>query len=131
MKVLVIVLLLCIITDVTSCQNSQNNSHDLFGKWQCYHKELEDGTTKSTDLFNGEEFEFSCDRLTFILRSDFTGSESLNGLNFKYKRNDSILTLGNRQYIIEKLTNTELIIREYDTKQISLSTFRQKFKKKE
>ncbi|GGG41153.1 hypothetical protein GCM10011344_47540 [Dokdonia pacifica] len=129
MKVLVIVLFLFIITGIISCQNSKNNSQDLFGKWKCHHKELEDGTTKSTDIFSDEEFEFSCNRLTIILKSDFTGSESLSESNFKYHINDSILTLGNRQYIIEKLTNTELIIRDYDSKQISLSTFRQKLKK--
>ena len=32
------------------------------------------------------------------LKSDFTGSESIGGLSFKYKKNDSILNLGNRNY---------------------------------
>jgi len=107
----------------------QNNSNNLIGKWKCYHKELEDGTTKSIDLFSGEEFEYSCDGLTIELKSDFTGLESIGGLNFKYQRNDSILKLGNRNYIIEKLTKTELVIRDYDSDGTNISNFRQKFKK--
>ena len=116
---------------LVSCLNLQNSSNDLIGKWECYHKELEDGTTKSTDLFSGEEFEYSCDGLIIELKSDFTGSESIHGLNFKYQRNDSILNLGNRNYIIEKLTKSELIIRDYNSDGIDISNFRQKFKKKE
>ena len=116
-----------------SCIGLKNISNELVGKWECYHKELEDGTTKSTDSFSEEEFEYSCDGLIIELKSDFTGSQSIGDLNyfFKYQRNDSILELGTRSYIIEKLTNTELIIRNYDPKQINLSNFRTKFKKQE
>jgi hypothetical protein len=114
---------------LTSCIGLKNVSNELVGKWECYHKELEDGTTKSTVLFSGEEFEYSCDGLIIELKSDFTGSESIGGLNFEYKKNDSILNLGNRNYVIEKLTKTELIIRDYDYDGTNLSNFRQKFKK--
>ena len=116
-----------------SCIGLKNISNELVGKWECYHKELEDGTTKSTDSFSEEEFEYSCDGLIIELKSDFTGSQSIGDLNyfFKYQRNDSILELGTRSYIIEKLTNTELIIRNYDPKRINLSNFRTKFKKQE
>ena len=120
-----------ILTFLASCLNLQDNSNDLIGQWECYHKELEDGTTKSTDLFSGEEFEYSCDGLIIELKSSFTGSESIGGLSFKYQRNDSILNLGNRNYIIEKLTKSELIIRDYNSDGINISNFRQKFKKKE
>ena len=112
-----------------SLLNPKNHSNDLFGKWECYHKELEDGTTKSTDLFSGEEFEYSCDGLIIELKSDFTGSESIGGLTFEYKKTDSILNLGNRNYVIEKLTKTELVIRDYDSDGTNISNFRQKFKK--
>ena len=114
---------------LTSCIGLKNVSNELVGKWECYHKELEYGTTKSTDLFSGEEFEYSCDGLIIELKSDFTGSESIGGLNFEYKKNDSILNLGNRNYVIEKLTKTELVIRDYDSDGTNLSNFRQKFKK--
>ncbi len=124
-------LIIFTLTFLASCLNFQNDSEDLFGKWECYHKELGDGTTKSTDLFSGEEYEYSCDGLIIELKSDFTGSESIGGLNFKYQRNDSILNLGNRYYIIEKLTKTELVIRDYDSDGTNISNFRQKFKKTE
>ena len=114
---------------LTSCIALKNESNELVGKWECYQKELEDGTTKSTNLFSGEEFEYSCDGLIIELKSDFTGSESIGGITFEYKKNDSILNLGNRNYVIEKLTNTELVIRDYDSDGTSLSNFRQKFKK--
>ncbi len=108
--------------------NLQDSSNDLIGKWECYHKELEDGTTKSTDLFSGEEFEYSCDGITIELNSDFTGVDD-TGIKFKYQKNDSILNLGNRNYVIEKLTKTELVIRDYDSDGTNISNFRQKFKK--
>ena len=109
--------------------NFQTSSNDLIGEWECYRKELEDGTTKSTDAFSGEEFEYSCDGLIVKLNSDSTGTESIGELNFKYQRNDSILSLGNRNYIIEKLTKTELIIRDHDSGGFNISNFRQKFRK--
>tara|TARA_R110002124_G_scaffold146831_2_gene312081 strand:- start:22 stop:402 length:381 start_codon:yes stop_codon:yes gene_type:complete len=113
---------------LTSCVGLKNVSNELVGKWECYHKELEDGTTKSTDLFSGEEFEYSCDGITIELNSDFTGIDD-SGIKFKYQKNDSILNLGNRDYVIEKLTKTELVIRDYDSDGTNLSNFRKKFKK--
>ena len=113
---------------LTSCIGLKNVSNELVGKWECYHKELEDGTTKSTDLFSGEEFEYSCDGITIELNSDFTGIDD-TGIKFKYQKNDSILNLGNRNYVIEKLTKTELVIRDYDSDGTNLSNFRKKFKK--
>jgi len=113
---------------LTSCVGLKNVSNELVGKWECYHRELEDGTTKSTDL-DGNEFEYSCSGLIIELKSDFTGSESIGGLNFKYKKNDSILNLGNRKYVIEKLTKTELVIRDYDSDGTNLWNYRHKFKK--
>ena len=122
-------LIIFTLTFLASCFNLQNNSNDLIGKWQCYHRELEDGTTKGTDAFSGKEFEYSCHGVIIELKSDFTASESMNGLSFKYQRNDSILKLGDRNYIIEKLTKTELVIRDYDSKRMKFTNFRQKFKK--
>ena len=113
---------------LTACVGLKNVSNELVGKWECYHKELEDGTTKSTDLFSGEEFEYSCDGITIELNSDFTGIDD-TGIKFKYQKNDSILNLGNRNYVIEKLTKTELVIRDYDSDGTNLSNFRKKFKK--
>ena len=113
---------------LTSCNVLKNGSNELVGKWECYHKELDDGTTKSTDI-EGNEFEYSCGGLILELKSDLTGYESIGGLNFKYKKNDSILNLGNRNYVIEKLTKTELVIRDYDSEGINLWNYRQKFKK--
>ena len=124
-------LIIFTLTFLASCLNFQNFSDDLIGKWECYHKELEDGTTKSTDLFSGKEFEYSCDGLIIEFNSDLTGSESIGGLSFKYERNDSILKLGNRNYIIEKLTKTELVIIENNSDGLDLQKFRQKFKRTE
>ena len=82
-------LIIFTITFFAFCLNLQNNPDDLLGRWECYHKELEDGTTKSTDIFNEEEFEYSCEGLIIELKSDFTGSQSIGDLNyfFKYKKN--------------------------------------------
>ena len=107
----------------------QDKSNDLIGKWECYHKELEDGTTKSTD-FSGEEFEYSCEGLMIELKSDFTGSESIGGLNFNYQRTDSILKMGSRNYVIELLDKNKLQIRDYSTDKADLGGgMRMKFKK--
>ena len=114
---------------MTSILTLQNNSDDLVGKWKCYHKELEDGTTKSMDLFSGKEFEYSCDGLIINLKSDSTGWESLGEQSFKYELKDSILTLGNRFYVVELLSKKELILRDYEPDGLSISNFRQKFKR--
>lgn len=124
MKYIITILIIIL----TSCIGLKRVANELVGKWECYHKELEDGTTKSTD-FDGNEFEYSCIGLIIELKSDFTGSESIGGLNFKYKKSDSILNLGNRNYVIEKLTKTELVIRDYDSDGANLWNYRQKFKK--
>jgi len=121
-------IIIFILTFLASCLNLQDNPNSLIGKWQCYHKELKDGTTKGTDAFSGEESEYSCDGITIQLNSDFTGSDDM-GLQFKYQRKDSILTLGNRSYLIEELTKTQLVIRNYDQKGISISNFRTKFRR--
>jgi len=125
MKYLIAILIIVL----TSCVGLKIVSNELIGKWKCYHKELEDGTTKNTDLFSGEEFEYSCDGLIIELRSDFTGWESLGEQRFKYELKDSILTLGNRFYVVELLNKKEMIIRNYDPKGLSISNFRQKFKR--
>ena len=109
--------------------NLQKDSNDLVGKWECHHMEKEDGTRKSTDAFSGKEFEYSCHGLILELNSDSTGTESLGGLKFKYVRNDSILKLGNRNYIIEKLNKSELVLRDYDLNGTNIFNYRQKFKK--
>jgi len=114
---------------LASFLNVQNDSNDLFGRWECYHKELEDGTTKSTELFSGEVSEISCDDLIIELKPDYTGSESIGGITFKFTMNDSILTLGNRYYVIEKLSISELVIRDFDSERNNLFNYRQKFKK--
>ena len=126
MKTLTII----IITFLIFCLNLQDNSNDLIGKWECYHKELEDGTTKSVDAFSGEEFEYSCDGISIELNSDFTGIDD-TGIKFKYQKKDSILTLRNRSYVIEQLTKSQLVIRNYDPKGINISNFRTKFRKQE
>ncbi len=118
------------LTFLASCLILQNSSNDIIGKWECYHKELEDGTTKGTDLFSGEEYEYSCNGLIIELKADFTGSESIGGLSFKYEKNDSILKLGDRSYIIELLDKNKLQIRDYSTDKTDLSGgWRRKFKK--
>ena len=113
---------------LTSYIGLKNDSNELVGKWECYRKELEDGTTKSTDLFSGEEFKYSCDGITLELNSDFTGIDD-TGIKFKYQKKDSILTLGNRSYVIEELTKNQLVIRNYGQKGINISNFRTKFRK--
>ena len=113
---------------LTSCIGMKNVSNELVGKWECYHKELEDGTTKGTDFF-GEEFEYSCNGLVIELKSDLTGWESIGEQKFEYKLKDSILRLGNRFYIVELLNKKELTIRNYEPDGISLANFRQKFKR--
>ena len=82
MKNLIIVSIIIIV----SCVGAKNTDNDLFGKWECYHMEREDGTTKNTDLFSGEEFEYSCTGLIIELKSNFTGYESIGELNFKYQK---------------------------------------------
>jgi hypothetical protein len=113
-----------------ACFTFQDTSEYLFGTWECYHKELEDGTTTNVDPFSGKEFEYSCEGITLKLNSDATGIDG-TGIKFNYQKKDSILTLGTRKYIIEKLTNTRMVLREYDPRGMSFKNFRTKFKKQD
>lgn len=110
-------------------QLNAQSSDMLTGTWNCYHKELEDGTTFGTDLM-GQEFTYSCNDLTLELRGDGTGTESQGGLKFEYAVKDSLLQLGNRIYVIELLNKQELVIRDYDPEEMKLSIYRQKFRRK-
>ena len=123
--------LIPIIIILISSLSLKFDSDKLVGKWQCYHKEQEDGTTKSISLFSGEEFEYSCDGLIIDLKSDGTGWESQGKLTFKYRLIDSVLNMGNRYYIVELLSEKELILRDYDPDDIALFNYRSKFKRME
>ncbi len=108
--------------------NAQISGELLTGTWNCYHKELEDGTTSGTD-FMGQEFEYSCDGLTLELRDNGIGTESQGGLEFQFAVQDSLIQLGNRIYVIELLNKQELVLLDYDPEQMKLSVYRQKFRK--
>jgi len=99
----------------------------LIGSWECYHKELEDGETGENRTLDGRPY--SCDDLKITLGSDLTGTESSGGLEFKYSIKDSLLYLGNRVYVIEKLEKQKLILRDYDPDKVKLAVFRRKFQK--
>ncbi|WP_421877361.1 hypothetical protein [Marinoscillum sp.] len=125
MRTLTITFLLISLTQLKA-----QRSELLIGTWNCYHKELEDGTTSGTD-FMGQEFTYSCNDLTLELKDDGTGSESQGGLKFEYVLKDSLLQLGNRVYVIELLNKQELVIRDYDPEEMKLSVYRQKFRREQ
>lgn len=127
MKIFIIISLFVL----ASCQGLQTNSHELEGKWECYHEELEDGTTRSTDIFTGEEFEYTCKGQIFDLKSGGTGWESLSEQNFKYSLKDSILSLGIRFYIVESLNKKEMTLLDYDPNESYIFRFRRKYKRLE
>ena len=118
-----------IILILISCTSVKTSSLSLVGKWKCYHKELQDGTTKSTDLFSGKEFDYSCKKLIIELKSNLTGTESIDEQSFKYDFKDSILTPGSRLYIVESLSEKELILRDHKPDGLSFSIFRHKLER--
>ena len=132
------ILLILSVIFLNSCSEIQNTPNSHVGTWECYHKELKDGTTKSKDIFTGEESEYSCDGFILVLNADSTAKELKNDLNLKYKRNNSIITMsiqvaghsiGDNQYVIEKLTDTELILTDYDTTGTRLFGYRKKYRR--
>jgi len=129
---------LLILVGFASCAETPKKTYSHLGTWECYHKELDDGTTISKNIFTGEEFEYSCDGFTLVFKADSTATELKNDLNLKYVRNDSIITMsiqvaghsmGDNQYIIEKLTDTELILTDYDTTGSKLFGYRKKYRR--
>jgi len=99
----------------------------FIGKWKCYQKELENGSTGEDVTFNGKPY--SCNNFTIELNSDLSGIESELNLTFSYEFNDSLLRIGNRIYFVELIDREELIIRDYKPNASPLTIFRQKFKK--
>lgn len=110
-----------------SC-SSQTSSDLIIGEWTCYHKELEDGNTGEDYTLDGKPY--SCDELTIRLSEDNVGWESMGDSEFRYQLNDSILTLGNRRYVVEKLNSEKLILRDLKSETSLISQgFRQKFRR--
>jgi hypothetical protein len=106
--------------------NAQIVTDNFVGKWKCYHIELEDGNTGEDLTFDGKPY--SCQGLVLELRSNKTGHESINDLEFTYSFQDSLVQIGSRVYKIEKLTTDEMILLDHNTSGLSFS-FRQKFRK--
>ena len=96
------------LTIVTFSCNSQNTA-SVEGTWKCIKKETKDGNDGSNLTFTGQPY--TC-RVNITLLAQGNGIENNANEKFKYSLKDSILTLGNRQYIIEKLNKTTLVILE-------------------
>jgi len=122
-----IVLIIIVFFLISSFQKKELKK--LLGIWTCFHKELKDGTTKSED-FDGNEFTLSCDGVSFKLSKGNNGIEYTHNSKFKYKiTKDSILNLGNRKYIIEELTDSILVLRDYSADGLGIYVFRNKYRK--
>lgn len=97
MKLLTIILLIFF----TSSCKPQSKQDLLVGTWHGVKKELNKDKEGANPLKNN-----------FILtfRSDFTGKDDFSGDEFKYSVNGSYLLIGNRKYLVLKLTETELVL---------------------
>ena len=118
------ILLLILFSLLSSGLIAQN---PFVGKWKCYHKELENGSTGEEFTFDGNPY--TCNGFTIELKSDLTGIESELDLTFSYEYNDSLLRIGNQIYFVELINSEELIIKDYKPNTSPLFIFRQKFKK--
>ena len=81
---------------------------DLGGKWQGYKKELLKPRNGGLD---SKPIKIE---LILILRNDGTVIESQANQVVSYYLFDSLLVLGNRKYLIEKISKEELIIVDID-----------------
>ncbi|SMP00861.1 hypothetical protein SAMN06265375_10123 [Muriicola jejuensis] len=116
-----------VIVILVSWLTTQTGNEKLVGKWQCYHEDLEDDTTTGRDIFTDQEFEFSCNGMIIQLNSDLTGWEALGEQEFVYKLIDSILRMGSRYYVVELLTEKQMILRDHDPDSLSLFYYRRKY----
>jgi hypothetical protein len=120
MKILFLILFSLLSVDLIA-------QNPFVGKWKCYHRELENGSTGEEFTFDGKPY--SCNDFTLELKSDMTGIESELELTFSYEYNDSLLRIGNQVYFVELINSKELIIKDYKPNASPLTIFRQKFKK--
>ncbi|TRX50924.1 hypothetical protein FNH22_25055 [Fulvivirga sp. M361] len=95
---------------IFSCQPT-SSTEIIYGSWEAYKKVLRNGETGEKYTFDGKPYRTS---LKFDLFEDGRGFEYSNNTEFQYSVRDSILILGNRNYIIENLDAESLILLEYN-----------------
>jgi hypothetical protein len=88
--------------------------NELFGKWESYKIELENGDDGSGVTLTGEPFDNNSILLNFEKNNDVIFTENNNSQKATYSFNNNILIIGNRRYKIEKLNTKKLILLESD-----------------
>ena len=105
-----VILLFSIFVFISSQAQKKDNKGLIIGTWKGVKKELKNGETGENHTFDGKPYKTT---EVITLKKDGTGIEYSLGLTFTYSFSGDILVLGNRKYLIEKLTGNELVLLEY------------------
>lgn len=93
-----------------SC-SAQSQEELIIGTWEGTKKELRNGETGEKYTLDGKPYKH-INKIKF--NKDLTGYDIYEDASFTYSFEDEFFYIGNRTYVLEKLTTDELVIREYD-----------------
>jgi hypothetical protein len=96
-----------LIVFVSSSSCSQSKSNGIEGKWRSTRIELKNGDTGEKFTLDGKPYAFGD---TLIVIDSKFATDSRSNLSYKYEILGSELRIGDRKYLIEKHTNSELIL---------------------
>ena len=102
---------ICLILFFSTSCNSQTKEELILGKWIGVKKELKNGETGEKYTLDGKPY---TNPIVIIFSDDLTGYDEYGGDEFVYKFENEFIILGNRTYVLELLTDNELVLLEYD-----------------
>lgn len=105
----VVILIILLATGIVQSQVSEKW---LYGEWKGVKKELRDGNTGEDYTIDGKAYKANT---ILEFRRDGIVSDLLNKGEYKYRIKSNFLQIGNREYVIEKLNASELILLDYDS----------------
>lgn len=103
---------------------------DLTGNWVCYKKTLKNGKTGENVTLNKKPFVPNM-TLEFLENNTLKITEGTYTTEINYLLNDDRISFGNRKYLIEKATKSELILLEIKETFSDDFLYRRYFKKKD
>jgi hypothetical protein len=106
----VFIILFSIAIGLVNDLKGQSFNKILIGTWKGIKQDLRNGETGEKYTLDGKPY--STDEVLKFL-PEGKGDDLTNKMSFVYSLNGKILTIGDRQYYIDKLTKTELILIEY------------------
>lgn len=110
MRVNKITLLGLLMVVAINCCHPQSSEELLIGVWRGVKQELRDGETGEKYTLDGKPYKVN---VLLEFQNDGTVIDLVINEKFHFSVEDRLLNIGNRHYVIEKLTNNELVLLDF------------------